>query len=101
MRWGSLVLLACACQSPPGAPTAAAATGGDAHATVTWVAPTDTNGSPLTGFLIESVPPGAMALAMFGATRATVTGLTNGQAVAFTVKAVNRAGASAPSAPTN
>ena len=78
--------------SLPGAPTAATATAGDGRATVSWTAPTTDGGSPLTSYTVTATPGGASVSVAASARSATVTGLTNGTAYTFTVKAVNAVG---------
>ncbi|MGX5654283.1 S8 family serine peptidase [Geodermatophilus nigrescens] len=83
----------------PGAPGSVTATAGDGGATVSWSAAAD-NGSPVTGYTVTSSPGAATVTT--SATTATLTGLGNGTAYTFTVRAVNGVGtgpASAPSAP--
>ncbi len=91
----------------PGAPTDVTATAGDGVATVSWTAPADDGGSPVTEYRIN-VQPGTTTVKVTPTTAgspppttATFTPLTNGQPVTFTVKAVNRVGQSAASAPSN
>lgn len=80
----------------PGAPTNAAATAGDGAATVTFTAPEDNGGSPITGYIVTSNPGGIMATGT--GTTIAVTGLSNGTAYTFTVRAINAAGNSPGSA---
>jgi trimeric autotransporter adhesin len=90
--------------APPGpaAPTAVSATGGNAQATVLWTAPTDTNGSPITGYTATSSPGGLTCIPVPAtATSCVVTGLNNGTAYTFTVTATNANGTSSPSSPSN
>jgi hypothetical protein len=85
----------------PGAPTAVSATAGNAQATVSWTAPSDNGGAPVTGYTVTS-SPGAKTCTTSGATSCTVTGLTQGSTYTFTVTATNAKGtgpASAASAP--
>ena len=79
----------------PAAPTIGTATAGNASATVNWTAPTDTGGSPITGYKVQASSAdnftgcgGAPA----DATSPTVTGLTNGTGYTFTVAAINATG---------
>ena len=65
-------------------------------ATVTWTAPTDTGGVPLTGYKVTASPGGAVTTST--TTSATVTGLTSGQLYTFTVAATNAQSTSLPSA---
>jgi YVTN family beta-propeller protein len=81
----------------PGAPTGIGATAGNASATVSFTAPTNTGGGAITGYTANcggftaggSVSP------------ITVTGLTNGTAYTCTVTATNAVGTSAASAASN
>jgi hypothetical protein len=83
----------------PGKPTGVSAVGGNAQATISFVAPDNTGGSPITGYLINSSPDTGEKSA--SSSPYTFTGLTNGTAYTFTVKAVNVVGESAPSDPSN
>ena len=84
----------------PDAPTAVTAVQGDASATVSWAAPANTGGSPITSY---TVTPSAGSTALTPvtvsgtppATTLNVTGLTNGTTYTFTVRATNAAGDSA------
>ncbi|MDF2716357.1 MAG: hypothetical protein K0R28_3282 [Paenibacillus sp.] len=83
----------------PSAPYPVSATAGDGQATVTFQAPTDNGGFALTGYEVTASPGNITAT---GTTSPiTVTGLTNGTAYTFTVKAINRLGGSAASEPSN
>ncbi len=85
----------------PDPPTGVSAVAGDGEATVSWVAPVDDGGSPLTGFTVTS-DPGAISVSVgAGSSSALVSGLTNGVSYTFTVVASNALGDSAPSAPSN
>ena len=88
----------------PGTPTNVAATAGINSATVTWTAPENDGGSPITGSRIE-VRTGTTVVttATFtdAATSQVVTGLTPGTAYSFVVKAVNNTGAGVASAASN
>lgn len=83
----------------PGAPTALRATGANASALLSWTAPLNTNGSPVSGYKVErSNDAGATwttAIANTGnsGTNVVVNGLTNGTTYAFRVSAINAAGA--------
>ncbi len=83
----------------PDAPTAPTATRGDAAATVSWTAPTNTGGEPITEYTVTA-DQGGKTCTTTGATSCTVTGLTNGTAYTFNVVATNVVGDSGPSAST-
>ena len=84
---------------PPGPPGDAAATAGDASATVTWTAPTSPGSFPVTHYQVTSSPGEKSCLT--SALTCTVTGLTNGTTYTFTVKALSGAGWGASSTPSN
>ena len=81
----------------PAAPTNLVAIAGAPSGTValSWVAPTDMGGSPITSYLVTSQPGGATCTS--GSTSCTVTGLTVGQSYLFTVTATNGVGTSSAS----
>jgi YVTN family beta-propeller protein len=82
----------------PAAPAAPTATAGDARATVSWAAPAQDGGFPITTYLVEAVQdPSRNCTVTAPATSCEITGLTNGVARTFTVKATNVLGASAAS----
>jgi len=85
-----------------GAPTAVSATAGNAVASVSWTAPTSNGGSAITNYQIEYSSDSGATWTVFvrtpsTATSATVTGLVNGTAYTFRIKAVNAVGNSAAS----
>ncbi|HSP80135.1 MAG TPA: fibronectin type III domain-containing protein [Myxococcaceae bacterium] len=82
----------------PGAPTDVVVTAGDAEATVEWLAPADQGSSPLTGYEVTASPEIPKVSVDASTTLATVTGLTNGTAYTFTVRALNAVGAGPASA---
>jgi Ca2+-binding RTX toxin-like protein len=86
----------------PSAPTAVTATAGNAQATVTWTAPAAT-ALPITGFVVERTNGTTVVLTNVAATARsfTATGLANGTAYTFRVRAVNAAGNGAFSAASN
>ena len=89
----------------PGSPTSLNATGGNAQVALSWTAPSSNGGSPVTGYDVyegtasgkESQKPLNAVPLPASATSYTATGLTNGTAYFFTVKALNAVGASAAS----
>jgi hypothetical protein len=85
----------------PGAPTAVTATGGNAQATVSWTAPVSNGGSVITGYKAMAVADTTKACTTTGALTCAVTGLTNGVAYTFVVKATNSVGTSSASAASN
>jgi uncharacterized protein (TIGR02145 family) len=86
----------------PGAPTIGTATATDGQATVTFTAPASNGGSAITSYTATSIPGGFTGtISQAGSGTITVTGLTNGIAYTFTVKATNAAGASAASTRSN
>ncbi len=86
----------------PEAPTSVVAIGGNATASVTFVAPTNNGGSAITGYAVTSIPAGGNdANAGSTSLNHSITGLTNGTSYTFTVKATNTAGTSVASAASN
>jgi len=88
----------------PGSATAVTATPGNGKATVTWTAPANDGGSPITSYSVTANPGGQTAVVTGTppATTAALTGLSNGTAYTFTVTATNAIGtgsASVASAP--
>ncbi|HEY0448968.1 fibronectin type III domain-containing protein [Actinophytocola sp.] len=75
--------------TPPGAPPGVSASPGNAAAVVRWGAAAD-NRAPITGYTV-SWAGGARSFPG-GARSATITGLANGTAYAFTVSATNAKG---------
>jgi hypothetical protein len=79
----------------PGAPTGVSAVAGNASATVSWSAPVSNGGSVITGYRVT--PSVGTAVTVGNVLSGTVTGLTNGTPVTFTVIAINSAGNSVAS----
>jgi Ca2+-binding RTX toxin-like protein len=82
----------------PGVPVLGQATAGDGSVTVRWTAPQSNGGSAITGYAVQVVGVdgqivGALRTAGAGATSLVVTGLTNGTAYRFQVRAANAMGA--------
>ncbi|HEX8345127.1 MAG TPA: peroxidase family protein [Actinoplanes sp.] len=87
----------------PGAPAIGTATAGNAQATVTWTAPASDGGAPITGYTVERTNGTTVVLTNVAATARTftATGLANGTAYSFRVRAVNATGTGAFSARSN
>lgn len=88
----------------PGAPTNVSATGGNAQATLSWIAPASNGGSPITGYVVTPyISNVAQTATTFNsnATTETVAGLMNGTTYTFTVAAINAAGTGPASSPSN
>ncbi|WNS41557.1 Ig-like domain-containing protein [Paenibacillus sp. MMS20-IR301] len=80
----------------PGAPADVTAAPGDGQAVVSFTAPADNGGSPVTGYEVTVLPGGKKVTG--SASPVTITGLSNGTSYTFTVKAINGTGPSAESA---
>ncbi len=80
----------------PTEPLSASATAGNAQATVSWSAPSIDGGSAITGYVVTVVgDPSKSCTATPPNTSCTITGLTNGTAYTFAVRADNANGAGA------
>jgi hypothetical protein len=86
----------------PGTPTIGTAVTGNTQATVSYTAPSLDNGSVITSYVATSSPGGLTGtLVQAGSGVITVTGLTNGVAYTFTVRAINSIGTSLTSNASN
>lgn len=83
----------------PDAPTIGTATAGNGSAVVTFTAPSSNGGNAITGYVVTSSPSAVTASG--ASSPITVTGLTNGIAYTFTVKAINSQGDSIASSASN
>ncbi len=86
----------------PGAPKSVTAIARDGAATVLWVAPTSNGGSDITDYTAVASGGNPRTTCTTALTTCGITGLTNGVAYTFTVRATNAVGqgsASAASAP--
>lgn len=84
----------------PSAPTSVTATVASAtSALVSYVAPTNNGGFPITGYTVTSSPGGLTATG--NTLNQTVTGLTTGTPYTFTVKATSSLGTGPASLPSN
>ena len=88
----------------PGVATAVTATGGDGYVDLTWTAPADDGGTPLTGYTVQVSPDTGVAGELERTVAASVTslrfdGLTNGTLYGFAVVASNTLGDGAASTP--
>ncbi len=81
----------------PGAPDIDGTESGNTQVTVLFTAPAIDGGSPITKYTVISSPGGKTATA--ASSPVTVTGLTNGTAYTFTVKATNDVGTGIASMP--
>lgn len=91
----------------PDPPTSVVAVAGDTQAAISWNAPLNNGGLPITGYTVTAVSGGSptgisVTIPATASTQnAVVSGLTNGVAYTFTVHATNAAGSSQESAPSN
>jgi hypothetical protein len=82
----------------PGAPTITSATKGDKQASIYFTAPSIDGGSPIIKYTVTASPGGKTASGNLSPLGLTVTGLANGTAYTFTVKAANAVGTGPASA---
>ena len=87
-------LLSASVRTPgvPSQPVSVGVTAGPRMATVTWEAPADDGGRPLTGYVVETFPSGARLTLDASTRRATLTGLSSTRAHTITVSATNATG---------
>lgn len=78
----------------PLAPQNAGALAGQAQASVSWTAPADDGGSPITGYTVTAVEDTSKTCTTTGALSCTVPGLSNGTSYSFSVVATNAIGSS-------
>ena len=83
---------------PASAPLNVTGTPGNASVVVSWSAPASQGSFPVTKYHVMAAPGGASCLAVAPAVTCKVTGLTNGSAYTFKVKALNGVGWSSESA---
>lgn len=83
----------------PGAPTGVVATADVASASVAFTAPADNGGAAITSYTVTSDPGNITGTC--ASSPCTVTGLTNGTAYTFTVRATNSAGTGSASVASN
>ncbi|MBU6328891.1 MAG: fibronectin type III domain-containing protein [Acidobacteria bacterium] len=76
----------------PGAPSSVSAVAFDRSLIVSWVAPTATGSTALTGFIATASPGGATCTVVAPALTCTIGGLTNGTRYTVTARATNIAG---------
>ena len=81
----------------PDAPSGVSGTAGVERVTVSWTPPAHDGGADITSYRATASPGGKSCTS--SGTSCTVTGLDGGTAYTFRVTATNRAGTSAPSAP--
>ncbi|MBZ4419115.1 FG-GAP-like repeat-containing protein [Myxococcus sp. RHSTA-1-4] len=76
----------------PDAPASVSAVPGVRSASVSWKAPADTGGLPVSGYVVTAMPGGASQQVDGAATSASFTGLEDDTAYTFTVAARNEVG---------
>ncbi len=87
--------------APASAPTITSAVGNDASVSLSWSTPASTGGAPITGYVVEHTSTlGTVTVPLGAVNAATVSGLVNGVAYTFRVRAVTVLGIGVLSAPT-
>jgi len=84
---------------PPQAPTAVFAVAGNAQAKVSWTAPEDSGGAPVTSYAVITSQGNSRCTWTAGPLSCVVRNLVNGQNYTFTVVATTEAGDGAASLP--
>ena len=77
---------------PPGAPTDVRGEAGDGRVSVSWVPPVSSGSFAITSYQVTASPGGGGCLVTAPTLACDVTGLTNGTAYTFEVRALNGAG---------
>ena len=85
---------------PPSAPLGVVAVPGNGSALVTWEEPASDGGATVTSYEAVATPGAATCTVVMPQRSCAITGLTNGTAYTFTVRARNVSGLSVPSAAT-
>jgi titin len=86
---------------PPAAPTSLSGTAGNGQVSLTWTAPSSDGGAAISDYTVEYSTDSGSSWTVFSraastATTVTVTGLVNGTAYTFRVRAVNSVGEGPP-----
>jgi hypothetical protein len=85
----------------PGSPESVSVTYGNESASVSWEAPLDDGGSPVSGYQVRTIPSGGSCDVGPGVLSCQLSGLTNGTSYVAIVSALNEAGAGAASSSTS
>jgi hypothetical protein len=95
-RFSKAVIVA----SRPDMPTSFSGVKGVVSASLSWLAPVNTNGFPITGYKISYIVSGLIKhLHVKAVNSAIIRGLANGTEYSFTIAAITLAGTSDPSSP--
>ena len=79
-------------RTTPGDPTAVAVSNGVEQLTVSWGAPVDNGGAPVTGYIVTAQPGGATCQTAADVRACVLSELDNGTQYAVSVQAINAAG---------